>query len=122
MYVLPFQDGRKPGQQILVQEVLAQIRDIHTSTYSYEVLKGRPLPEGINVLCLESYLDDAEFEVHFSLDSVKVTLTQYRIYLTFSHFRKFLDSTEKSFMHCRLGSKLLLRSKQSFSRKGIHKP
>ena len=58
-----YQDGRKPGEQILVQEVLSQMEDINQSTYSYEELKRRPLPEGINILCLESYLDDEEFEV-----------------------------------------------------------
>ncbi|XP_075678014.1 uncharacterized protein LOC113790626 isoform X2 [Dermatophagoides pteronyssinus] len=65
---LHIQDGRKPGEQILVQEVLSQMEDINQSTYSYEELKRRPLPEGINILCLESYLDDEEFEKVFSMN------------------------------------------------------
>ncbi|KAF7489192.1 Supervillin [Sarcoptes scabiei] len=65
---LHIQDGRKPNEQILVQEVLSQIQDVNDSVYSYEYLKRRPLPEGINVLCLESYLSDEEFESVFQMN------------------------------------------------------
>lgn len=65
---LHIQDGRKPGEQILVQEVLSQIDSVNQSTYTYDELKRRPLPEGINILCLESYLDDDEFEKIFAMN------------------------------------------------------
>lgn len=83
------QDGRKPCQQILVQEILAQIRDINTSTYNYEILKRRPLLEGINVLCLESYLDDAEFEVY---SNYNLFYSQNLFYFFFSTANIFNES------------------------------
>ncbi|CAG2105359.1 unnamed protein product [Medioppia subpectinata] len=52
------QDGRKPGEMLAIQEVLSQYR----SQYSLEELRRRPLPEGLNALCLESYLGVEEFQ------------------------------------------------------------
>lgn len=64
-----------------MQEVLAELRDIHTASYSYEVLKKKPLPEGINTLCLESYLDDAEFEVRRSVSYYKLVIFHFNFLL-----------------------------------------
>jgi len=50
---------------LLIQEVLAQLRNKGCSNYKLQELRKRPLPEGLNPLCLESYLEEKEFEVQF---------------------------------------------------------
>ena len=48
---------------IPIQEVLAQLKNTGSVKYSLEELRKRPLPEGLNPLCLESYLDEEDFNV-----------------------------------------------------------
>ncbi|XP_023234444.1 supervillin-like [Centruroides sculpturatus] len=55
-------DGKKPGEMLFVQEVLAQLTRMH---YPLSELQQLPLPEGVNPSRLESYLTDQDFEEVF---------------------------------------------------------
>jgi supervillin len=56
------QDEKKEGEMAVVQEVLARVCNAN-NLYSLHDLRQRPLPDGINPLCIETYLTDQEFEV-----------------------------------------------------------
>lgn len=60
------QDGRKPGEVLLVQEELARLT---RSTYPLAQLLQRPLPEGVDPTRLEVYLAPHHFQVR--LEQVK---------------------------------------------------
>ena len=53
------QEGRQPGQTVPAEELLAKLS---RSRYTWEELQDSPLPEGVDPLKLESYLEDDEFE------------------------------------------------------------
>ena len=54
------QEGKKKGEKIAVDDLLSKLL---RSRYSFAELQERPLPEGVDPLRLESYLEDEEFEV-----------------------------------------------------------
>lgn len=60
IYTPATQDGHKPGQMIRAEELLERLLK---TRYTFDELIVHPLPEGIDPLKLESYLDDEEFEV-----------------------------------------------------------
>ena len=54
------QEGKKPNQKDNIMEILAQL---NRNRYPAEILRSRPLPDGVNPLHLTDYLSDTEFEV-----------------------------------------------------------
>lgn len=62
--ILNIKDGKKPGEMLFVQEVLAQLTRMH---YPLSELQQQPLPEGVNPSRLESYLTDQDFEEVFKV-------------------------------------------------------
>jgi len=60
MVWLIVQDGKKAGDVDDVSEVLSKLCQ---TMYSWEELQKRPLPDGVDPLRLECYLNDDEFEV-----------------------------------------------------------
>jgi len=56
---LNVQEGRNPGEKLLVQEVLDRLS---RTTYTRSELQENPLPEGVDPTRLESYLNDEDFQ------------------------------------------------------------
>ncbi|XP_022243845.1 supervillin-like isoform X3 [Limulus polyphemus] len=57
--LINIKDGKKPGEMLLVQEVLAKLT---RTRYTLSELQKRPLPEGVDPSRIESYLTDKDFE------------------------------------------------------------
>lgn len=57
---LEFQDGRKPGDTLSLDDELARLTQ---STYPPAQLLQRPLPDGVDPTKLELYLAPEHFEV-----------------------------------------------------------
>ena len=62
------QEGRNPGEKLLVQEVLDRLS---RTTYTRSELQETPLPEGVDPTRLESYLNDEDFQVTDSINREK---------------------------------------------------
>lgn len=58
--LLWLQEAEVCNQIILVEDVLARLCQ---NTFPLAQLQARPLPEGVDPLCLELYLSDQDFEV-----------------------------------------------------------
>lgn len=58
--LLWLQEAEVCNQIILVEDVLARLCQ---NTFPLTQLQARPLPEGVDPLCLELYLSDQDFEV-----------------------------------------------------------
>ena len=58
------QDGKKDNELIPLDEILQKMTQ---TRYTFEELQERPLPDGVDPLKLESYLDDEEFEEILSM-------------------------------------------------------
>jgi supervillin len=58
------QEGRKEGEEVSVQDLYERLTE---TKYTWQQLQERPLPEGVNPLKLEFYLEDSEFEVRVEL-------------------------------------------------------
>ncbi len=56
------QEGRNPGEKLLVQEVLDRLS---RTTYARSELQENPPPEGVDPTRLESYLNDEDFQVNY---------------------------------------------------------
>jgi supervillin len=55
-------EGRELNEMTSVEELLTKLLK---TKYTWEELQERPLPEGVDPLKLELYLEDEEFEVGF---------------------------------------------------------
>ena len=63
LILLCFQDGRKAGEVLRVENELARLTK---STYPLAQLMQRPLPEGVDPTRLEIYLSPTHFEVRIA--------------------------------------------------------
>ena len=54
-----FKEGRQYGESLPVQDLLDKLQK---TRYTWEELQERPLPEGVDPLKLEAFLEDEEFE------------------------------------------------------------
>lgn len=70
-----YQEGRSPDERISVIDLLSKLMK---SRYTWEELQERPLPEGVDPLKLEQYLEEEEFEVIscFQMSEVGLNLQQ----------------------------------------------
>ena len=57
--IFHFQEGRKPGEMLPAEELLLKLQK---TRYSWDELQERPLPEGVDPLKIETYLEEEEFE------------------------------------------------------------
>lgn len=74
-FILFAKDGRKSGDMTPVVDILSRLREPGSVQYSIDELRKRP--EGVNPLCLESYLSDEEFKVKLLMkDQQRVGMTQ----------------------------------------------
>lgn len=53
------QDGKKDGQKDAIEDILSKM---NCSRYPANVLRQKPLPDGVDPLKLEFYLSDEEFQ------------------------------------------------------------
>ncbi len=83
MFVL--QEGKQCGEMVPVDELLNRLSGMR---YTWRELQERPLPDGVDPLCLEAYLHDDEFQVQSM--GVSFGKTEVRIGGTFSEARDFM--------------------------------
>jgi len=57
--IFVFQDGKKDREMTPVETILEKVTQ---ARYTFAELQESPLPEGVDPLKLESYLEDEEFE------------------------------------------------------------
>jgi hypothetical protein len=80
MFIIRLQDNKCLNQKDNIEDVLAQL---NRDRYPLSVLKNRPLPDGVNPLTLEMYLNDEEFEVKIREENFFIYIFKTIIKLNF---------------------------------------
>ncbi len=86
------------------------------STYSWEELQQRPLPDGVDPAKLEKYLSDEEFEVRrnvaMELQSILCLIILMLYILIFSSFQKHLGLTRAEFASAQRWKQIEIRKEK----------